>query len=66
LSIVALAAAGVPVQVSHYLVSDSLWIVMALHAFVDVACGVLAVALLQDDDSTLTRSQPPAESLRMP
>ena len=49
-----------------YVVSGSLWIVMALHVFVDVACGVLAVALFQDDESTLTHSQPPAESLKMP
>ena len=38
-----------------YVVSGSLWIVMALHVFVDIAGGLLAVTLFQDDDSTLTR-----------
>ncbi len=39
-----------------YVVGGSLWIVIALHVFTDVASGLLAVALLGDDDSTLTRS----------
>ncbi len=34
-----------------YVVSGSLWIVMALHVFVDVIGGVLAVALFQDDSA---------------
>jgi membrane protease YdiL (CAAX protease family) len=42
---------------TFYVVSGSLWIVMALHVFVDVACAVMAVSLLQDDDSTLTHSR---------
>ncbi len=39
-----------------YVVSGSLWIVIALHVFADVAVGLLAVALFRDDDSTLMRS----------
>ena len=34
-----------------YVISGSLWIVMALHVFVDVALGMLTVALFQDDSA---------------
>ena len=34
-----------------YVISGSVWIVMALHVFVDVTLGVLTVALFQDDSA---------------
>ena len=37
-----------------FVVSGSLWIVMALHVFVDMAGGLLAVALFRDDDAAGT------------
>ena len=40
-----------------YVVGGSLWIVMALHVFIDIAAGLLAVALFRDD-----RRDEPAES----
>lgn len=43
------------VAATLYVISGSLWIVMALHVFVDIAGGLLAVALFRDDDATLTR-----------
>jgi len=34
-----------------YVVSGSLWLAIALHVFTDVAAGLLAMAVLGDDDS---------------
>jgi len=44
------AAAG-----TIYVVGGSLWIVMVLHVCVDIAGGLLAVALFRDDDSITAR-----------